>query len=307
MNFFLTVMAPCKETKCKICSKNVTKTQSSVQCFLCTNWFHVSCAGISDGSFAALAETLCFAHRCEDCLRSSPSSISTIADDIRSLKAAMDLILKKMDSDRNDFNAKLDSAIKEIRSDLSSNVTELRNDIVFCHSAIKRVETTTTSTLGRLRMENNGLHRKINRPDIVINGLPAGLSNLYQCLEDTCLFYKINITKSDVNNICYINKERSVLVKFNSVLIRDDVMRAYFKTKSLKLSDVMETEISSRVYLNDHLPPATSKLNGICRRLYKEKKILKFVLIHSDIPKARLFLADGTEVVYDFDNCFKLL
>lgn len=300
-------MAPCKETKCKICSKNVTKTKSSVQCFLCTNWFHTSCAGISEKSFAALAETPSFLHRCTDCLQPSPSSSSTVADDIHSLKISMDLMLKKMDSDKIDLNAKLDSAIKEIRSDLSSNITDLRKDIAFCHNSIERVETATTSTIGRLRMENNGLHRKINRPDIVMNGLPAGLPNLYQCLENICLFYKINISKSDVNNICYINKERSVLVKFNSVLLRDDVMKAYFKTKSLKLCDFMETEISSRVYLNDHLPPATSKLNGVCRRLYKEKKILKFVLIHSDIPKARLFLADGTEVVYDFDKCFKLI
>lgn len=295
-------------TQCKACNKNITKSQTSIQCAKCSKWLHVSCAGISEKTLAAIRESPGLYIKCKDCLSVPPAmDVSSISGDIRSIHEKMDRVLKKMDDDRNELNFKLDSAIKDIQNELSSTVSELRTDISACHSYIKNVETGAETKMARLEAENNSLHRRINRCDIVINGLPDGLDNLLDGIIAIGSSYNVPISKSDVNHVFYANQSRSVIVKFNTVHVRDTIMREYFKTKSLKLSDVIGGEITSRVYLNDHLSPASSRLNALCRRLVKQKKVLKFVMLHSDKPRVRLTLLNGEEATSNYDECLKLL
>lgn len=133
------------------------------------------------------------------------------------------------------------------------------------------------------------------------------MENIVDCVVAIGAVYNITLTKSDVNNAFYANNGKVVIVKFNSVLNRDSIMRGYFKAKDLKLSDVIGGEISSRVYLNDHMTPAANKLNFICRRMLKEKKIDKFFIMHSDVPKVRLTLPDGSIAVHCYEECLKLV
>lgn len=100
---------------------------------------------------------------------------------------------------------------------------------------------------------------------------------------------------------------KAILVKFNSVFIRDRLMRAYFKSKALKYSDVMGGDIGSRVYLNEYYSPAAGKLNSLCRRLIRQKLISKFRVQNSDRVKAKLTLLDGNEVIYGVEECAELL
>lgn len=267
----------------------------------------MSCAGISDKTLAAIRETPGLYVKCKDCLGAPATDVLSISGDICSIHEKMDRVLKKMDDDRNELNIKLDSAIKDIQNELSSAVTDLRNDVSACHTFIKKVETSAETKMVRLEVENNSLHRRINRCDIVINGLPDGLDNLLNCVIAIGTFCNISISNADVNHFFYVNQGRSVIVKFNSVHVRDAIMKEYFRTKSLKLRHVIGGEITSRVYLNDHLSPASSRLNTLCRRLIKQKKVLKFVMLHSDKPMVRLTLLNGEEATSTYDECLKLL
>lgn len=305
-------MAPTKETtQCNSCNKNITKTQSSLQCSACLHWFHLICSGVSEKAFGALSDASGIYFKCNGCNISPEATDDTavpdMGNDLRSLHSKMDRLLNKMEEDKNEFKAKLDSAIKDIKGELSSTVTELKNDISCCNTTIKDVESALSTKCSQLETENNGLHRKLNRADIVINGLPAGSDNLLDYVTSIAKFYSIAISKGDIFNVFYINQGRSLIVKFNSVLIRDSIMKEYFKKKDLTLKDVTGRESSSRVYLNDHMTPATGKLNALCKRLLKEKKISKFWLIHSDKPMVRLTCLDGSVVTYDYKECFKLI
>lgn len=97
-----------------------------------------------------------------------------------------------------------------------------------------------------------------------------------------------------------------MLVKFNNVDVRDSVMREYFKTRSLKLNDIIESELDSRVFLNEHFSPATANLNFMCHKLLREKIILKYRIINADKPKAKLTFTDEKEAVCDIGECAAL-
>lgn len=293
--------------QCKICKKNVTKSQTSIQCAACSSWLHVSCAGVSEDVLAVLNGKQGLYIKCKDCLVAPTTDVSSLGGDIRSIHEKMDRVLKKMDEDRKELHIKLDSAIKDIRTELLSTVTDLRKDISVCHNAIRRVESSTEAKMSKLETENNSLHRRINRCDIIINGLPDGLENLLECVIAIGSFYKIILSNSDINHVFYANQNRSIIVKFNSVHIRDSIMKEYFKTRNLLLKNVIGGEITSRLYLNDHLSPASSRLNMLCRRLIKQQKILKFMMVHSDKPRVRLTLLNGEEVTSSYEECLKLI
>lgn len=303
-------MAPSKETtQCSICKKNITKTQPTIQCSSCSNWFHLPCVGVSEKSFAALVDTPNLYFKCRsDCSKSATNDDDdSIGNDIRSIHDKIDRILRKIDDEKKELNAKLDLAINNFRTELSSTASTLHADISSCNNAVAAIEASSHSKFSQLEIENNCLHRRLNRSDIVINGLPPGLNNLHECMSNIASYYDVALSKGDINNIFYINQSRSVVVKLNSVHTRDFIMKEYFKRKTLNLANVIGGEISSRVYLNDHLSPACSKLNLLAKRLLKQKKILKFWLPHSDKPVVHLTCLDGSQVVHDYSQCLKLL
>lgn len=301
-------MAP--STQCPTCKKNITKAQSSVQCANCLHWFHLPCANVSEKSFAVLADDPNLFFKCQGSCTKPPSSDDddeNLDTDLRSVHAKMDRILKKMDEEISAFSDKLDLVIREFRNDIGSTLNNIRNDISKCNSAISAVETNTSNKFSYLEIQNNSLHRRLNRCDIIINGLPAALENLPECVKKIASYCKVAVTDGDINSIFYINQGRSVVAKFNSVKIRDGIMKEYFKTKSLTLADVIGGEILSRVYLNDHLSPAANKLYILAKRLLKQKKILKFWLPPLDKPLVQITCLDGTEVEYDYNQCLNLV
>lgn len=141
------------------------------------------------------------------------------------------------------------------------------------------------------------IFRKLNRPDIVIKGLPNGLKNLPNVIIDIGKHYNTTFTIRDIDNVNYINNGNAILVKFTSALLRDVIMGEYFKsvkTEPLMLSHIIldpaAVNLNKRVFLNDHFPPATGKLNALCAKLRKDNKIIKYKIKNADKPIAVLTL-----------------
>lgn len=65
------------------------------------------------------------------------------------------------------------------------------------------------------------------------------------------------------------------------------------------------SDINSRVYLNDNLTPLERKLSYFCRKLKKNNKILKFQLMHNDIPKVKIVTSDGTNKYLTIWECYE--
>lgn len=104
-----------------------------------------------------------------------------------------------------------------------------------------------------------------------------------------------------------MNNKKLILVKFNNVMVRDNVMKEYFKLRSLTVKDILGGEVASRVYLNDHYSPAASSLNNLCRKMLHLKIISKYRIVNADRLMAKLTLSDGKDVEYNMAECVEFL
>ena len=319
--------------KCGICNENVCKTQGSIQCSRCAIWFHSSCSGVTDRQASVIKANKQFNFSCTTCNNNTRDGAdSTIKNDINALTSVINNFIRKVEVDqetvKNDLNnldkkigtfidkveneqrsikQSFDDSVSTIRNDLASYIKDMKNDIVDCNKFIRHIDDFTTAKISALEDENYMLHRRMNRADIVISGLPIGIEDLSQPIIKLRSYFNISISSSVINHVCYINKRKSILVKFNNVSLRDGLMSAYFKTRSLKLMDFFEGNIASRVYLNDHYSPAAGKLNALCRKLLQKKVITKFRILNGDSLKVKLTMLDGGDVVHNAAECASLL
>ncbi|KAI8115013.1 hypothetical protein CVS40_12694 [Lucilia cuprina] len=105
-----------------------------------------------------------------------------------------------------------------------------------------------------VKNQNDILQKRLNHI-IVINGLPKNQPNVINVVQNIFKHLNVHLIESDINVCFFINNGNSVLVKLNSMFKRDAIMNNYFKTRTLKLSDVIDTDIQKRIFLNDHLTP----------------------------------------------------
>lgn len=297
-----------KIVKCKSCEESITKTRSSILCKACKCWFHMSCAGIDEQYLGVLRSVKAFAYICASCEPNLSENCSTsgVIDKINSLNEKLDRFVLSYESQQS----ALKTVLEDIKNEVSSCVSEMRSDIQKCAENVQRVERSAATKFVALENEDNILHKRLNRSDILIGGLPEGLEDLEAPVIAIGSFFKVEITSLDINQVCYINRKKQVLVKFNKVSKRDCLMREYFKTRNLKVSDVLDvacSDLSNRVYLNDHFTPAAAHLNAICKKLRQRKVITKFKVLNTDKLRAWLMFTDGKCVTYDAVQCEALL
>ncbi|KNC22124.1 hypothetical protein FF38_08091 [Lucilia cuprina] len=248
---------------------------------------------------------------CDNCSSNNTSGLQEmekrLRDEIVGIDKKIDSYMQRKEDDLNSLKRAFTEAINEFKSEMFSYRKELQSDIINCSKLIKQVDASTSSKISALEEENNVLHKRLNRADVVVVGLPGGLDDLVATAIKICSHYNINVTRGDINYVCYMHNRKALLVKFNSVHLRDCVMKEYYKTRTLKVCDVMGGDIDRRVYLNDHHSPAAAKLNMICRRLLRLKVITKYKILNADKVKAKLTLSDNDEVIYNIKECAELL
>ncbi|KNC28449.1 hypothetical protein FF38_03735 [Lucilia cuprina] len=296
-------MPAAKIYKCGCCNDPIGKAQGSIMCSTCKLWLHLSCAKVSDKHLVLFKEKeSSFSFTCAACLNNSHDD-SSLRDEVRAIKTSLDDFIKKSQEDRDSYRNSLTEILSQFKNEVLASNKQLKEDILACNKLIYNIDSATTAKIKSLETENHVLYRRLYRGDIVLSGMPSGLDNLISTTISLCSFYDISISDRDINHVCYMGNNKLILVKFNCVSIRDRLMKAYFKTRSLKVSDVIGGEINSRVFLNDHHSPAASSLSAMCRKLKRQKSILKYTIINADKVLVKLTLIDGREVTYDADQC----
>lgn len=294
--------------KCKACDQHLTKTQGSVLCKSCDCWIHSDCADIDGKKLSLLKAVKSFVFICSECEPSigKRNSNDGVIEKINGLAEKLDNFMANYQAEQNRLTMVLD----DIKKEVSSCVAEMRSDIKECNENVRRIEVSSTAKFVNLEKEDNVLHRRMNRSDILIGGLPEGLEDLEAPVFALGSFYKVPIESVDINHVCYINRKKQILVKFNKVSKRDELMKEYYKTRSLKVSDILGAQVnglSSRVYLNDHFSPAAAHLNFVCKKLRRLKVVTKFKILNSDNLRAWLRFSDGREDTCSTSQCDALL
>lgn len=300
---------PGTKTTCAVCKQNISKTKACIECNVCSKWVHGSCAKLSDSDLLALKGIKASAFICSMCehnLTKNRGSSGGASDDIRNLNTKLDSFMFNYQTEQNSIKTVLD----DIKSELKSCFIDIKNDIAQCNDRIIHVEKSTSSKLSALEAENNALHRRLNRADFLIGGLPEGLEDLVPPVIAVGTVFNIVVTKQDIFHVCYVHKRKQILVKLNSVALRDNIMREYFKSRTLRVCDVMSgpgSDITNRVYLNDHYTPAAGYLNSVCMKLRRMNRITKFKMLNGDKAKVKVMFPDGKETVLDVNECASLL
>lgn len=176
-------MAPVNKThKCGICKENVTKSSGGIQCNNCVIWFHGNCVGIPDKSMSALKDSR-LTFTCTSCGKDPRSGFeSYLRNDINSLNDKIDEFINKVDSEHNSIKKALSDSFENFKTEINNCLIEMKSGIIDCNKLINHVEKSTSEKMTALEDENNTLHRRLNRSDIVVSGLPAGVENLYDLI-----------------------------------------------------------------------------------------------------------------------------
>lgn len=292
--------------KCGDCHEGIAKAQSSVQCKACAIWFHVSCAGLNEKALSSLKGCKSLSFTCKSCTDSAPD-LKLLRHEISELNSKLDTFIGKADTEQAAIHKTIADTVNSFKAEIASCLKEMKSEILDCNKLIHHMDLSTNKKITELEVENNVLHKRINRADIVVSGLPDGLDDLIAPIVKIGSIFDVEISPLNINHACYFNNRKAVLYKFNNVFLRDRIMKAYFKTKSIKICDVIGGEIDMRLYLNDHFSPASGKLRYICSRLLHKKVIMKYRILNTDIVKAKIVLVNGKEVVYTLSECTSLL
>lgn len=273
---------------CGICSTSCKKTES-IMCTLCNTFQHYNCVIKQNPAMAqSMKDTIAktksgFSFGCQNCM--NKTSTNTFESKFNALE-------KQLQDLTNFMKENITSQLSEIKTDLVKSLT---------HS--KSFEMETASKLNKLENDNNNLRKQLNRPDIIVTGIPSEnieTAELYQMAISIAQSCGVNLSEFDVNFCTWIRKKTAILIKLNNVLKRDTIMKNYRANYNLKLNQVINTTVESRVFLNDHYVPVVAKLHYICRQKVKNNEIKRYKVINSDPIKVKLVYKNDKEVEVKF-------
>lgn len=271
------------------CEKNVTKKSGGVCCARCLVWFHLSCAKISHEELNFLTKSKGkFFYECPSC-SSTGTDVADLRNEFRSSNASTQL--------------KLDALLEKVGS-YDNQIKKLNEEVSSCSKLIKHVDETASAKIKKLEDQYEVLQKRFNKLDIIVNGLPRDKIDIKKTVFT--IFKSINVitTENDINTCCYINNRNSVLVKFNFLSKKDEVMRNYFKIQNLFEDDIFKNGSKKRIFLNDHLTEKGAKLCRLCRSLRKNNIISKYRILNSDLPRVKIHFNDTTEKIFEYEECF---
>lgn len=130
----------------------------------------------------------------------------------------------------------LEQSIKEaVDNALAVLRTELRLRLKLVEKYSKQiqqiqiqVQKNTDSKLLACIWDINPMHRVINRLDFIVQGFSEGLKDIPCILIKLTSFYAVPMPARNINFTSYSNRNKSILVKCNSIGLRGKIINRYF-------------------------------------------------------------------------------
>lgn len=243
--------------KCPKCNKNVTKTQKSVGCAYCGKYYHLLCGNITVEQYEFLSKNKVLKFICLNC--SNVPKSCNIQEELRigfaALTASLEKELeRKIEESKRLLNEHIESGLKAMEDKFaeiinyqpladSCDVQVMKSDLKQCFDVIKVLDDATNEKLQYLQTQNCILQRRLNRSNIVIWGLPSNIKDLRAPILKIFSLCNVPVTSSDIQHVTYFARGKAVLVKLNSVQIRDAIMINYNNNRNLKLNNVISTPL----------------------------------------------------------------
>lgn len=286
--------AELKSGTCSICMEKLTEDLVGVRCCKCQKRFHLSCGKIDNKNKKdGLANW-----GCVSCIQNQ---------EIKNMIRLQDSKLKEIEGLTLKMNH-LSSEWANLKESLPDMIAEKVDAAVAdsCKQLCGEVESVKTSNQA-MCSKVSSIQRNDLRRDIVISGLPSSVeqqSDLFNIIKKVSDFHNVGLSVSDIYSVFWIKRSKLLLVKFNSLIHRDQLMKTYHQKKSLALRDVIDCDIASRVYLNDNHPDDLRRMLVYARKLRKLNLVQSFSIDYKH-ESVKMVSADGR--VSSFDDFKKML
>lgn len=282
---------------CPKCNIVVT---DGIACDMCNKWFHksVKCCGLTAKEYTDMEsdkEKNWFCVTCKGKVDSPSAMFAVLLSKFNHMQGSYEQLTKEVKSTAVDQKADLDEfkrsipqlindavskKIKTVITDVNtvkSDIANIKQEIETLRSAVGSQDKGIEKKLLKVEKQSERQLRLIKRNDILVTGVPNTISDLIEVVVAMLKVLDAGISIEDISNCCYLNKTKSIiLVSLLSLQKRNMIMSKYFKLKKLNLSMFMSTDVQSRVYFNDNLPPKLSFMVKLARHLKKTGNIKGF-------------------------------
>lgn len=257
------------EGTCGVCYNRLETSRPGICCCKCGKIIHLKCAKLAPDQVSNN-------FTCQPC-------------------SERRTILKMLERQQSE----LTKISQSISTQIAFSVTKLTNE------EIRPLQ----DQVSAVHKENIGISRELYESKIAIYGIPDSVTdkNLMKLfIQDICKHYSVEISSQDIYNCYWMNttnktRMKKIVVKFNNIFIKDQLLKKYFADKKLEICNIpsLNSNINSRVYLEQLLPPSIERVTLYCRKLKKNGVISKY---HVDFRTgiSKVTLEDGSSDSYDF-------
>lgn len=293
-------------SKCGKCKVTLKEDEDCVGSDYCPEWYHLTCAKITKQRHAELTKANkenSLKWSCKNCTSacnqaplSSQDNSSTSSQDV-SLAASNFNELKNMLRGINSNVEKLDTKVSNLEitftQQFNLHIAETNTRIINVQKDVSNNANNIEQVERELKMVQSQLHN-LNRINnqcclnffaipqsptkdydrIIINKIAAHY-NIQ--LDDRSIQYcsRLSGRKTSLNDTAR-HKIPPIMVRFANRELANDLMDRYFKAEHpLKLSDVSDVSINSRVFIGEHLTPHALRIYRECTRLKYRKFLTK--------------------------------
>lgn len=153
---------------------------------------------------------------CKPC-NSDASGLNLFRKEIGALNSKLDEFIEKSVNEHLQISKALTDTVASFKPEMADCLRDMKSEIVDCNKLLNHIDASTSKKIVKLEDEHNMLHKRINRADIVVNGLPDGRRDFIELITANGKIYKLDISTNAINYACYFNNRKSMLYKFNNV------------------------------------------------------------------------------------------
>ncbi|KAL5275490.1 hypothetical protein ACFFRR_001388 [Megaselia abdita] len=157
-----------------------------------------------------------------------------------------------------------------IATEVKTHFGELKEEVNSVIEPIKLEVQKIEKDVAWIKEDNFHIQSIECRRDLILSGIPSNIRDskaLREIIIKIGSYYQIVVRPDEIFQCVRMKKDNQVLIKFGNLFTKEDIMKAYLRSKDLKLSHILDTNVESRVYLNNHFPHHIIRIILYCRRL----------------------------------------
>lgn len=231
-----------------------SKENVGCQCVRCKRVYHISC----NQDQTTLTNDSAKKWICQPCEFQKNLKVWLDAQD-STIKKIPEMIASEVESHFGKLNDELKASIEPI----NMNMKNIEKDVC------------------QVKEDNFHLQSLECRRDIIIDGIPSNIKEpkaLRELIIKIGSVYNVAVKSEEIYQCIRLKKNNRVLIKFGNLITKEDVMKAYFRTKNLRLNQIVDTNVESRVFLNNNFPNQIQRSILYCRRLKKLNLISNYTV-----------------------------